>query len=148
VFGAGSDGESHGGLRPRVPLLLRPRLCAALANVGIRTVAASVLFLRPSVVGSLRRRFKDRRMLDRLLHRFGGGESLAIHAGDSRVRALPRPARLEIYRRLRTIAERLGLSVLVCACKNPDIASGTCHISGRRTPPMRREDSHLRLFEP
>ena len=31
-------------------------LCAALANFGVHALAASVLFLRPTVVGSLRRR--------------------------------------------------------------------------------------------
>jgi hypothetical protein len=67
------------------------------------------------------------------------------HAGNSRVRALPASARLEIMDRLKSIACRYGMKVLVCACKNPDISSGSCHISGR-WPAEVREGSQLGLF--
>jgi DNA repair photolyase len=136
------------------------RLCASLAGIGVRTIAASVLFLRPAVVGSLRRHvgglsqfsFDEngtvpfrQAMLDRLLSAFAISKSMSIHAGNSRVRAMPAAARLEITDRLKSIARRYGLDVLVCACKNPDIASGSCHISGR-WPPAARENSQLGLF--
>jgi len=122
-------------------------LCEALARIGVRKIAASVLFLRPAVIGSLRRRVADKLMLNRLLDRFASSEPLAIHAGNSRVRAIPTSARLEIIERLKTIADRYGLEVLVCACKNPDISRGSCHISGR-WPPATRGDSQLGLFQP
>ncbi len=122
-------------------------LCAALARVGVRKIAASVLFLRPAVVGSLRRHVEDKLMLGRLLDRFAAAEPLAIHAGDSRVRALPASARLEIVARLKSIAHRHGLEVLACACKNPDISAGSCHISGRR-PGATRRGSQLEMFQP
>lgn len=122
-------------------------LCAALARIGVPKIAASVLFLRPAVTGSLRRRVADKRMLNKILDRFAGGESLAIHAGNSRVLALPASARLEIMERLKSIAHRYGLQVLVCACKNPDISSGSCHISGR-WPPAVRGGGQLGLFQP
>ncbi len=121
-------------------------LCAALARIGVRTIAASVLFLRPAVTGSLRRCVEDKQMLNRVLDCFAGSEPLAIHAGNSRVLALPASARLEIMERLKTIAHRYGLEVLVCACKNPDISSGSCHISGR-WPPVVRGGSQLGLFQ-
>jgi DNA repair photolyase len=122
------------------------RLCAALAAVGIRTIAASVLFLRPAVVGSLRRHVEDKQLVGRLLNFFASSEPMSIHAGNSRVRALPAAARLEIMDRLKSIARHYGLNVLVCACKNPDIASGSCHISGR-WPPAAHEGSQLGLFQ-
>jgi hypothetical protein len=109
-------------------------LCAALAGIGVRKVAASVLFLRPAVTGSLRRHVADKLMLNRMLDCFAGGAPLPIHAGNSRVLALPAAARLGIMERLKSIAHRYGLEVLVCACKNPDISSGSCHISGRWPP--------------
>ena len=121
-------------------------LCAALADIGVRTIAASVLFLRPAVIGSLRRHVEDKLMLNRMLACFAGAELLAIHAGNSRVSALPAWARLEIMDRLKSIADRHGLEVLVCACKNPDISSGSCHISGR-WPPAARTASQLGLFQ-
>ena len=122
-------------------------LCAALAATGVRKVAASVLFLRPAVTGSLRRHVKDQAVLKRLLDRFANAESLAIHAENSRVRALPTEARLEIIERLKSIARRHGLDVLVCACKNPDISRGSCHISGRWPPAARDSEGQLGLFQ-
>lgn len=121
-------------------------LCEALARAGVRTIAASVLFLRPAVIGSLRRHVKDKAMLNRLLNRFAGKERLAIHAGNSRVAALPASERLEILERLKSIAHRHGMQVVVCACKNPDISSGSCHISGR-WPLVARESRQLGLFQ-
>ncbi len=109
-------------------------LCAALARIGVCKIAASVLFLRPAVIGSLRRHVEDKVMLKSMLDHFASAEPLAIHADNSRVRALPAGARLEIVERLKSIAHRHGLEVLVCACKNPDISSGSCHISGRWSP--------------
>jgi len=120
-------------------------LCAALARIGVRKLAASVLFLRPAVIGSLRRYVRDKVMLHRMSDHFASAESLAIHADNSRVRALPTGARLEILERLKSIAHRHSLEVLVCACKNPDISSGSCHISGR-WPPAVRSGNQLALF--
>jgi hypothetical protein len=77
---------------------------------------------------------------------FASSEPLAIHAAGSRVRAIPTGARLEIIERLKSIAQRHGLEVLVCACKNPDISRGSCHISGR-WPPAARGGRQLPLFQ-
>jgi len=122
-------------------------LCAALAGIGVRQIAASVLFLRPAVIGSLRRHVKDQVMLKRLLGRFANAKPLAIHAENSRVRALPTEARLEIIERLKSVARRHGLEVLVCGCKNPDISRGSCRISGRWPPAARDSVGQLRLFQ-
>jgi len=40
-------------------------LCVALARAGVRAIAASVLFLRPAVAGSLRRYVTDEPLLNR-----------------------------------------------------------------------------------
>jgi DNA repair photolyase len=106
-------------------------LCESLARAGVRTIAASVLFLRPAVIGSLRRYIGDMLMLKNLLDRFAGNERLTIHASNNRMSALPASVRLEIIERLKTIAHCYQIHVLVCTCKNPDISSGSCHISGR-----------------
>jgi len=60
---------------------------------------------------------------------------MAIHAERSSVTALPRQERERIFRRLENVAARCGLTVKRCACKNPDLATGTCSIAGefRRT---------------
>jgi DNA repair photolyase len=121
-------------------------LCASLAGVGVRKIAASVLFLRPAVTRSLRRHIEDKRILNRILDRFAGSKPLAIHAGNSRVTAIPASERLEILERLKSIGRRYDMGVLVCACKNPDISSGSCHISGR-WPSAIREGGQMGLFQ-
>ena len=121
------------------------KVCNALARIGVHTIAASVLFLRPAVVASLRRNIQDKALLQKVLDRFANAAPLAIHAENSRVRAIPTSERVEIMERLRNIADRHGLKVLVCACKNPDITSESCLISGR-WPPVTNEKSQLPLF--
>lgn len=121
-------------------------LCAALVQAGVRTVAASVLFLRPAVIGSLRRHIMDAAMLRTLFHSFAIKERLAIHAGNSRVLALPIQARRIILDRLQSVAGRHGLEVRVCACKNPDIRTGSCDISGR-WPHAVTDAGQPRLFD-
>ncbi len=111
-------------------------LCVALAHVGVRKIAASALFLRPAVIGSLRRHVADKVMLGRMLDHFASAESLAIHADNSRVRALPTEAHLEIMERLRAIAQHHGLEVLVCACRTPTfpVVPATYLAAGRLRP--------------
>jgi DNA repair photolyase len=120
-------------------------LCGRLAEAGIGAVAASVLFLRPAVIGSLRRHLKNHPALSRILDHFADGASMPIHAGSSRVTALPASARLIILERLKSVAKRHGINVLVCACKNPDIASRSCHISGQWRK-SNQEDVQLELL--
>lgn len=118
-------------------------LCSALSQIGVETIAASMLFLRPAVAGSLRRHVKNKSLLNRMLDRFAGAKPLPIHAENSRVRAIPTEGRLEIMERLKSIARVHGLEVLVCACKNPDISRDSCHISGRWRPTVRGEQREL-----
>ena len=50
---------------------------------------------------------------------------------------LPLERRREIFARLQTVAEAHGIQLDICACKNADIATGTCNIAGTwraRTP--------------
>jgi DNA repair photolyase len=110
-------------------------LCSVLAEIGIRRIAAGVLFLRPVVTRSLRWRLRDREMLRRLTQEFARGSRLGIYAGRSAVTALPAQRRRELFSRLQRIANRHGIEAHICACKNPDIAAGCCHIAGRPLTP-------------
>jgi len=110
-------------------------LCHAVADCDVRHVAASVLFLRPAVAGSLKRNTIDPQIRERLLGRFNWGERLRIHAERASVVALPEGERKAIFDRLLRIAERHGIAVHICACKNPDLASASCSIAGRWSGP-------------
>lgn len=105
-------------------------LFSALAKAGIKHVAASALFLRPSVLESLKRNVHDNEVLQKLLSFYHEASRLAIHADHSSAIAFPRAIRDEIYTRVRHAAEEHGIELLICACKNPDLAHGTCNIGG------------------
>ncbi len=105
-------------------------LCSALKGAGVSQIAASTLFLRAGVVYSLKQHIRDAALLKPLLAQFKAGGRIPIHAEKSTVFALPTEVRRSIYARLREIAQAYGLSVRVCACKNPDLATESCSIAG------------------
>jgi DNA repair photolyase len=120
-------------LDPLVPNLTDTgeNLCALLAELGklaVRSVAASYLFLRPAFAQRLSeqlnrfageacsfRMWAWRRLADGV----GGGQMLA--PSDRRGR----------FDRLGALAAKYGISLHVCACKNPDLGLGSdCQIAG------------------
>ena len=105
-------------------------LCSALAEAGVKQLAASALFLRTGVIYSLKQHIQDKALLKKLLVPFNAGGRLAIHAEKSSVFALPPEMRQSIYWRVQEIAQQNGMSVRVCACKNPDLATESCGIAG------------------
>ena len=105
-------------------------ICAKLADIGVKRIAASTLFLRPAVIHSLKRNLHDPEMLDNLLEQFGTRNRMRIHAERSSVMALPVQLRREIYTRVEQVAGKYGIVVRRCACKNPDLATGSCSIAG------------------
>ena len=133
-------------LDPLVPDLtdtevnLRP-LLGALSQRGVRSIAASYLFLRPAFA---RRVIERLRALARWSHpadawpwcRFadgvGGGQMLARHSRRQRLN------------RLRRLAAEHGIDTHVCACKNPDLSiASNCHIAGPTPPPARHDTAPL-----
>jgi DNA repair photolyase len=106
------------------------RLCSELKAAGVERIAASTLFLRTGVVYSLKEHIEDQALLGSLLEPFKAGGRIPIHAANSTVFALPPETRRTIYARLQAIAQRQGLAVHVCACKNLELASSSCSIAG------------------
>lgn len=111
-------------------------LCTELIRRGVRRIAASTLFLRPAILQALQRELRGTALLDRLLQPFSSCRRLGIHAEGSTVSALTPAMRETIYNRIRAIAERHGITMRICACKNPDIATGNCQIAGQWNIPQ------------
>ena len=122
------------------------QLFSALAKVGVKRAAISALFLRHSVVESLKRNIRDREVLHRLLSFYEEARPMAIHAERSSVTALPRARREEIYTSISRVAEEHGIEPVICACKNPDLAHGTCNIGGT-WPKYPKSDAQPNLFD-
>lgn len=106
-------------------------LLAAVGGAGVENVAVSALFLRPSLLSATHNP-EGWRLLHGLKSRFFcHATRLGIHAERSQVLALEVEARELLYARVRLHAERIGLKVRICGCKNPDISKGSCNIAGR-----------------
>jgi DNA repair photolyase len=128
--------ETHARVDPILPGMTDDSatleaLFSELARCGVRQSAVSMLFLRPTIVQNLRRELCGTAYGDRLLAHFRHGSHTGLHGGRSSVWALPRDVRAKVFVLVCTIAERQGIHVRVCACENPDIVSGTCHLAGR-----------------
>jgi DNA repair photolyase len=114
------------------------RLFAALADVGVKRAALDMLFLRPAIVQSLRRGVPDKQMLARLLGAFPRPSPTGESAGRASSQRLPLEVRRATFARMRDAAAAHGIEVSICACENPDLARGTCNITGRWPKPSPR----------
>jgi len=106
------------------------RLFAALAQIGVTRAAAGVLFLRPGILCRLRKAIPGD-MLAPLLKAYEQESQTAMRGADYPIYNLPLERRREILERVQEAAELYGIGIDICACKNPDIAKGSCNIAGR-----------------
>ena len=112
------------------------RQFAALAQVGVKRAAAGVLFLRSGISYWLSRRVPGE-MVAPLLAAYREEEQAVMRGAGYPIQNLPLERRREIFARLQEAAEARGIRLDVCACKNSDIARGSCNIAGTwpgRTP--------------
>jgi DNA repair photolyase len=142
--------ETHARVDPMLPGITDDpvtldTLFAELARCGVIESAISSLFLRPTILQVLKRELRGTRYYDQLNTRLTACQRLAIHADQSTVSALSQGVRRELYQRVHLIAAAHGIAVHVCACKNPDIARGSCHIAGRWEREQEKRD-HPVLF--
>jgi DNA repair photolyase len=104
------------------------RVFAVLAELGIQDVAISTAFMRPAILQSLRRHIRDRKTAEILLSHYEKGPALLLHGAGTSITVPSEPTRRAIYGRVRQIADHHGVPIHICACKNNDLASGSCHI--------------------
>jgi len=103
---------------------------ARLAGVGVKRIAAGVLFLRPGILYWLKSRVSDRRMLALLLHGYQEGKQAVMRGAQYPILNLSTEARRQIFERLEHAAAAHGIEIRICACKNADLARGSCNIAG------------------
>jgi len=76
-------------------------------------------------------------MLGRLLAAYREEERAVMRGAQHPIQNLALERRREIFARLQETAETHGIRLDICACKNSDIARGSCNIAGTwpaRTP--------------
>lgn len=108
-------------------------LFAEASALGVRDVSASYLFLRPAIIGSLKRSIQDPDLLRRILAPFKCTPRSPIRGSAGGGTSLPVDLRRVELERIRTIAERHGLKLRICGCKNDDITTGKCHLTNLTT---------------
>jgi DNA repair photolyase len=113
------------------------RLFAALAQVGVTRAAAGALFLRPSILCSLRKRIPGD-ILASLLMAYEQENQTAMRGADYPIYNQPLERRREVFERVRDAGTAHGIGIDICACKNPDIARGSCNIAGKWPARSRR----------
>jgi DNA repair photolyase len=128
--------ETHARLDPMLPGVTDEEtaletLFAELARSGVKQSAVSLLFLRPTIMHTLKRALSGTPYQNLLFANFSQCGRLGIHAERSTVTALPQAVREAVYTKVRAIAARYDITVRICACKNPDISTGSCRIAGR-----------------
>ena len=121
-------------------------LLAAVASVGVKQVAVSTAFLRPAIIRALKGKVRDKGALDILLSHYESGLTLTMHGAGTTVMVPRAGLRRQIYRRVRQIGQRHGVATSICACKNGDLADGSCRIAGDWGPELGVGQQRL-LFE-
>ncbi|GJM23803.1 MAG: hypothetical protein DHS20C16_02180 [Phycisphaerae bacterium] len=108
-------------------------LLEELSRIGVRSAAASYLFLRPAFAR------KTMAAISSLLPTFGADkwrrQQFKNNCGGGKM--IDETERERRFNRLRTLGKTFGVAVRVCGCKNPEHTSGECGIAG--PPPANRE---------
>ena len=120
-------------------------ICRNATDAGVTTVSASTLFTRPAVMRRLLQASETSAPVSRCLRPFLNPQRIDIRAVRSSVAALPVQERESIFQRLDKVATLYGVKVKRCACKNPDIATGTCSIAGKWR--RRSDETQAMLFD-
>jgi DNA repair photolyase len=103
-------------------------LLEILADMGIKKVAISTLFLRPAIARNLLKYIKDSSIAERVMS-FYPSKRMPVLSPHSSIVPLPLSLRKEIYQNVKRIAAKNGIEISICGCMNPDIG-GNCNIIG------------------
>ncbi len=99
-------------------------LFCELGQRGIERAAISYLHLRPAIEGQFRRELDGFNM--RLIEGIFKGTGWETVGSATRSKLVPKRVRERGYDRARETADRYGIRLSVCSCKNPDMPGEIC----------------------
>ena len=114
------------------------RLLTTLRALGVRRVTVSYLHLRPAIEGFLKKELGEVWRRIEVCFKNQPWRTVGL---STRSKLVPLPLRRRGYARFERIGAELGLEVVVCSCKNPDLGGGLCV-----PPPSMVAPRQLRLF--
>jgi DNA repair photolyase len=110
-------------------------LFKSISHAGAKSIVVNYLFLRSALSGKVLSVLRQvMGSVDDLRSLLSQGIDMPMYQDHSLIRVLPTEYRRANYERIRLLAERCGLHVHLCGCKNSDITTERCLIAG---PPSR-----------
>jgi len=116
-------------------------LCGEIAQVGITNAIASYLYLRRGIHRRMAVRSGDwsfpemsKRLYTHTIQKYCGKGNVAVPAPEYRKKK---------YAEMMKISADHGISLVLCRCKNPDLATKRCH---PHPPPINDTSRQVRLF--
>ena len=100
------------------------RLYEALADRNIHTVSISYLHLRPAIFEQLQRELPSTEFS--VLRSCFENKPWTVVGASTRNKLIPLPLRKKGYSRFMEHSKAFGITPLICACKNPDMAGHQC----------------------
>ena len=100
------------------------RLLSKISEIGIKEVTASSIHIRPSIENILKKELSD--IHKELLFSYFKTQNWRKIANGPFEKLVPLPLRKKIYERLKVIADKKGIHVKICQCKNPDLKGDKC----------------------
>jgi len=116
-----------------------------LEGLGVKKVTLSYLHLRPAIQQQLMRELSP--LHQRIIDSCFRTQEWKTVGSSSKTKLLPRPIRERGYERIREIAERFGITALICQCKNPDLKADFCGSGRVRVFLKRGTPAQLPLFK-
>ena len=115
-----------------------------LKGLGVERVTLSYLHLRPAIQQQLMKELSP--LHQRIIESCFKTQEWKIVGSSSKTKLLPKPIRERGYARIKKIAERLGITALVCQCKNPDLKGDLCSSGRTKAVLTRKTPTQLPLF--
>jgi DNA repair photolyase len=121
------------------------RLFGRLSEMGIKKVTLSYLHLRPAIERQLMRELSP--LHQRLIESCFRTQEWKTVGSSTKTKLLPKTIREKGYKRMKEIAERFGITAMICQCKNPDLKGDLCGSSRVKSVLSKRAPKQLPLFK-
>ncbi len=95
-----------------------------LGELGIERASVSYLHIRPAILNQLRRELDPTNL--RLIEGIFMGRQWETVGSSTMSKMIPKELRVRGYLRAEESAERYGIKLSICSCKNPDIPGQVC----------------------
>jgi DNA repair photolyase len=119
-------------------------LFTRLEALGVKRVTLSYLHLRPAIQQQLMKELSP--LHQTIIESCFRTQEWKTVGSSSKTKLLPRPIRERGYERMRKIAKGLGITALICQCKNPDLEADLCGSGRARTRVLDKRQGQLPLF--